>query len=1039
MAFTDFFIERPVFATVVNIIIFLVGLTAIYSVEIREYPDIKRNTITIETSYYGADADLMKGFITDPITKSLAGIDGVDYIYSTSQPGQSNITVQLKIGVDDNIAFNDVQASVNSVRSTLPSAAEDPIIQKAASGSNTASMYIAYRSKDMTSTELNEYVNRYVIPQLMALPEVSQITSQGASDAAMRVRLHPQKMRMLGVSTNDVANALQDNNFLSASGYLKNQLTQVFSLATTSISRPEEFKRIFVKRAESGSTVLLGDIADINYGPKNDETLVTFNGVPSVVLPVFNTPNSNVITVMARVKAALKQIEPTLPAQIEQVLVYDSTISMKESINEVVATIFEASAIVIFVIFLFLGSLRATCIPIITIPLSLAGACIGIMLLGFSINILTLLALVLAIGLVVDDAIVVIENIQRHMEEGMPVLDSAKLGASSIIGAIIAMTITLAAVFTPLGFSTGITGALFKEFAFTLALSVVVSGIVSLILSPMMCSQILSEASLHGRFVVLINQFFEKVKTGYEWIIHFLLKQKIFVLLIPIIVLDLLTVMFSMPAIELVPQEYSGFVFAQGFGPSAASFSFMKHYTDILDKEVKKIPGVAAYFSSPNMMGPTNSFTGLSLKPWNKRDLNDRQIMLQLMGMAQSVPGVKYQVLMMPSLPMMKSMLNQIVIKSADSPEQIYQVAEKIRAEALKTGRFIFVDSDLKIDQSKYRITLDRDKMRQLGISAKDVGNTLSLMLSGGKVTQFSFDQESYDVVPEVVFTSRINLTELKAYPVKISGPSQTGGNRGTIPLSAIATFVAEASTSSYPEFQQLNSATLSYLPVDVKDKGVLNIFYDLADKYMPKSMAYDYADQLRFTVGSANDTLFIFAGALLFIYLILSATFESFHDPIIIMMTIPLATLGAFIPMVLGWSSFNMYTEIALVTLMGLITKHGILIVDFANHLLPESKDIEDAALKAAGLRLRPILMTTLAMVLGAVPLVTAQGPGAFSRFDLGILIVFGMSIGTLFSLFIIPILYAALHNFKKLLGYLAVLIGQAVAFGYVVSMLTA
>lgn len=1048
MAFTNFFIERPVFATVVNIIIFLVGVVSIASIELRQYPDIKRNTVTITTNYYGADEDLIKGFITDPISRALAGVDGVDYIYSSSMPSQSLITVQLAIGVDDNIAFNDVQANVNSVKANLPSDAQEPIIEKVSSASSTAAMYIAFKDSSLTATQLYEFVNRQIVPRIVALPEVDQLTPSGASEPAMRIRLKPKEMALHGVAAEDVMTALNDNNYLSASGYLKTNLIQIFSTPTTSISTPEEFKRIAVSSSTGGSPVYLEDVADVEYGAYNEEQIAKFNGEQGIVLPIFNTPNSNVITVMQRVKDEMEDIKKSLPASMTSFIVYDSTISMQESIDEVVNTIFEASAIVIFIIFLFLGSLRSTLIPIVTIPLSLAGACIGIMMFGYSINLLTLLALVLAIGLVVDDAIVVIENIQRHMEEGMPVLESSKLGASSIIGSIIAMTITLAAVFTPLGFSSGITGALFKEFAFTLAFAVIVSGIVSLILSPMMCSKILCESSIHGKFVTIINKFFDKIRFGYDKILTVLFNQKWIVLIIPIIILDVLVVLFGIPAVELVPQEYNGFVFAQGYGPSSASFNYMKFYTDLLDQSAKKIDGVETFFSNPNMMGPTMSFTGLALTPWTDRpDITDRDVMVKMMQYSNTVPGVKYQVLMSPSLPIMKSMVNQLVIKSPEQPEKIFQVAEKIRAEAMKTGRFLFVDSDLKIDQIKYRIKLDRKRMSQLGISAKNVGNALGLLLSSANITQFNFDQMSYDVMPESISGSRIDIDDLKAYPIQLSSEMAslhfhvddfTSTYKSTIPLSEIATITQEVGPLSYPQFQQLNSATLSYLPVDVKDTTVLDVFKDLQAKYMPANMSYDYADQLRFSVNAGNETTFVFIGALVFIYLILSATFESFRHPLIIMMTIPLATLGAFIPMALGWSSFNMYTQIAIVTLMGLITKHGILIVDFANQLLPESKDENEAAKKSAGLRLRPILMTTLAMVLGALPLVFAQGPGAFSRFDLGILIVYGMSVGTFFSLFVIPVLYASLTNFKRLLSYLGVLLGQAALFAYVYGLVT-
>ncbi|MAH61320.1 MAG: multidrug efflux protein [Legionellales bacterium] len=1023
MGWTDFFIDRPVFATVFNVLLFLIGLVSLSSIEIRQYPDIKRTQIQITTQYYGADADLIKGFITQKISNAVADVDNVSYVYASSVSGQSAVTVQLKLNADDDVAFNDVQAAVSSISNQLPPQAQNPVIEKIESSALTGALYVAYTSKEIDSVKLNEYVNRAIIPRLMAIANVSEISSVGTSDFSMRVELDPILMRVYQVSADSVMQALSQSNFISATGKLKNNSIAIYTTADTSINKPEAFRKIKVKQADSQQFVNLGQIARVEYGPQNEDEKITFNGQESVVLPISNVPNSNVITVVDDVKKELKKIQPSLPEGMNQLVIYDTTIYMIDSIKEVISTIFEASLIVIFVIFLFLGSIRSTIIPMVTIPLSLSGAGVGLVILGFSINTLTLLAAVLAIGLVVDDAIVVIENVQRFMEEGFDKHEAAKKGASTIFSAIIAMTITLAAVFTPLGFSSGIIGALFKEFSFTLAFAVLISGLVSITLSPMMCSVILSKDALQKPLVMKINHVFEKVKHGYLYLLDFVFKIRYFVLFIPFIVMDALVVLSGLPEIQLVPQEESGFVFAQGYGPSNASFNYMNLYTHLLDQKVKGFDGLAAYFSSPNMSGPTTAFTGINLTPWQDRTkVTDFTVAKKLNEVTHQIPGLKYQVLLMPSLPIMKSMLKQIVIKSADDPQRIYEIAQKIRADAIKTGRFQFIDLDLSIDQLKYSIHLNRNLMNQLGVDAQNVGNVLAALMSGGYYTEFSFDEESYNVVPKSTNEGLLDIDALKSYPVKVKDK--------VIPLSSIATISSEIGAQSIPMFQQLNSVTMSFLPTDLRDDKILDVFYELQDKYMPKTMSYDYRDQLRFQVDSGNELAFVLLGALLFIYLILSATFESFANPLVIMMTIPLATLGAYIPMALGWSSFNMYTQIAIVTLMGLITKHGILIVDFANHLLPSSQDHIEAAKKSAGLRVRPILMTTLAMVLGVVPLIYATGPGAFSRFDLGIVIAFGMSVGTLFSLFIIPVLYGMLTSLTRNVGYLIVLIGQAVLF---------
>lgn len=1001
MRFTDIFIKRPVLATVISLLIFIVGLRSIGDLSLREYPKMENTVITVTTAYPGASADVVQGFITSILEKSIASADGIDYVTATSSQGVSTIQVFVKLNYNPDKAFTDVMSKVAEVQGQLPSASEQPTLQKD-TGATIALMYISFFSTQMTPQQITDYISRVIQPHLQTVSGVSNIQIFGGNTFAMRIWLNPQRMAALQITSDDLTDALQKNNFQSAPGKTKGEYVAFNINAKTDIHDVDTFKNMVVKD-HNGTLVRIADIAVVDLGSKNYDSSVTFNGQKAIFIGINSTPEANPLTVIRDVRKLLPELERSFPPALGAKIVYDSTQYISASLHEVIKTIVEATLIVVVVIFLFLGALRSVVIPIVTIPLSLVGVCTLMLALGYSLNLLTLLAMVLAIGLVVDDAIVVVENIHRHIEEGFSPLEAALKGAREIALPVISMTITLAAVYAPIGFMSGLTGALFKEFAFTLASSVIISGIIALTLSPMMCSKVLTSELSNHWFVHFLDQTFERLKIRYQRKLHNVLNYRSVTVVFSCVVLASCYFLFTHTPQELAPEEDQSVLFAQASAPQYANLDYIEAYTKEFDKIFRSIPETEGYFVVNGDPDTTNAFSGIILKPWDERSRSQSDINPELQMQVGNVAGVKAAVFPLPALPVGGSPIPiQFVINSTEGYELIYQISQEIEAAARKSGNFIYIDNSLKFDKPELEVNINRDKAGQLGISMQDIGTALATSLGGNYINLFSMQGQSYQVIPQVLRSLRLNPDQIAQIYVKT-------GSGDMVPLSTVVDITSSAQPNNLAEFQQLNAATIQAMMIPGKTIGEgLATLKAAAEKFLPKGMSYDYAGQSRQYMQEGSALMFTFFFAIVIIFLVLAAQFESFRDPFIILISVPMSICGALIPLNLGLATINIYTQVGLITLIGLISKHGILMVDFANHLQEkEGLSVRDAIEKSAGIRLRPILMTTAAMILGVVPLITASGAGAVSRFDIGLVIATGMLIGTLFTLFVVPTMY--------------------------------
>lgn len=1001
MKFTDIFIQRPVLATVVSLLIFIFGLRAINDLQLQEYPTLENTVITVTTAYPGASADVIQGFITSILEKSIAGADGIDYITASSSQGISTIQAYIKLNYDPDAAFTDIMSKVAEVQGQLPASSQQPTITKA-TGSTIALMYASFYSDEMSPQQITDYITRVVQPRLQTVSGVASVDLFGGNKFAMRIWLNPSRMAALEITAEDVINALQANNFQSAPGKTKGEYVAYNISAKTDIHDVDAFKDLIVKQS-GGALVKLRDIANVELGSESYDSAVSFNGKKAIFIGINATPAANPLTVIKDIRKLFPDLEANYPPSLHSKIVYDSTKYISASLKEVITTIIEATAIVILVIFLFLGSLRSVVIPVVTIPLSLVGVCTLMLALGYSLNLLTLLAMVLAIGLVVDDAIVVVENIHRHIEEGLKPFEAALKGAREIATPVIAMTITLAAVYAPIGFMSGLTGALFKEFAFTLASSVIISGVIALTLSPMMCSKVLNAEESNHRFVHYLDQLFERLKVYYQGKLHNALNFRPVTVVFAIIVLTSCYFLYVSTPSELAPTEDQSVLFAQSSGPQYANLDYMQAFTGEFNKLFSSIPETEAYFIINGMGDPSTAFSGIMLKPWDERSRSQQTINPELQNKVRDVAGLKTIVFPLPSLPVGGSGIPlQFIINSTSSYELIYQVSHKIEEAARKSGLFIYIDNALKFDKPEIQIEIDRSKAGQLGITMQNIGNALATSLGGNYINLFSMEGRSYEVIPQVLRRLRLNPDQIAQIYVKTASGAM-------VPLSTVIKIKVVAQPNNMTEFQQLNSTTFSAMLIPGKTLGDgLDFFKTQAEKLLPKGMGYDYAGQSRQYIQEGSALLYTFFFALIIIYLVLSAQFESFRDPFIILISVPMSICGALIPLNLGLTTINIYTQVGLITLIGLISKHGILMVDFANHLqVNEGLGVREAIEKAAAIRLRPILMTTGAMILGVAPLITASGAGAQSRFSIGLVIATGMFIGTLFTLFVVPTMY--------------------------------
>ncbi|HXC90719.1 MAG TPA: multidrug efflux RND transporter permease subunit [Stellaceae bacterium] len=1001
--FTDLFIRRPVLALVVSLLILLIGLRAMLGLPIRQYPKLSNTTITVTTTYPGADPDLMQGFITTPLAQAIATAEGVDYLTSSSVQGTSTITAYIQLDFDPDKALTEVMAKVQQVKYLMPTAAEDPIIVKA-TGQTTDVMYIGFSSNELSSAAISDYLTRVVQPLLDTVPGVASADILGGQVFAMRLWLDPARMAARGISASDVAAAIQANNYQAAPGQAKGFYTVTNVSTNTGLTDVDQFRNMVVK-AKSGALVRMGDIATVDLAAQSWTSSVMMNGQHAVFIGIQATPSGNPLTLVKGVRDLLPELQRNLPPAVQMQVAYDSTKFIQASIDEVKSSLGSAVVIVVIVIFLFLGSFRAVVIPIVTIPLSLVGAGMIMAALGFSLNLLTLLAMVLAIGLVVDDAIVVVENVYRHIEQGRTPAQAALIGAREIAGPVIAMTLTLAAVYAPIGFLGGVTGALFREFAFTLAGAVIISGIVAVTLSPMMCSLLLSREMLHGRFVSVIDRVFSRLAEWYGRRLERSLDYRPVTALFGAAVLASLVFMYLHTSSELAPEEDQGVLFAVTKAPQYSNLDYADAYDVKLDQALKSLPETYLRFIVNGNPGPNQGIAGVILKPWGERARSAQQLKPLVQQKVSSVEGLSAFVFSLPPLPATIGGLPiQMVIYAPADYKSIYLQMEKIKAAARKSGMFIVVDSDLAFNQPVIHVKIDRSKASDLGISMQSIGDTLALLVGENYVNRFNLNGRSYEVIPQVPRTARLSADTLTRYYVK-SAAGQP------VPLSNLVTLSMDTEPNALTQYNQLNSATFQAVPMPGVTTGQAVDFLEQQVKNLPTGFSHDYLSDTRLYVKEGNQLAVTFIFALIVIFLVLAAQFESLRDPLVILVSVPMSICGAMMPLFFGLASMNIYTQVGLVTLIGLISKHGILMVAFANELqVSERLDRRRAIEQAARVRLRPILMTTAAMVVGLIPLLRASGAGAASRFSIGVVVVAGMSIGTLFTLFVLPAVYTVL-----------------------------
>ena len=1010
MNITDLFVKRPVLALVVSLVIIILGLQAVRSLNVRQYPRSENAVVTVSTVYVGASADLVRGFITTPLERAIAAADGIDYIQSESKQGLSTINARLELNYDAIKALSEISAKVDQVRGDLPPEAEVPTINVENADSRFASAYLSFTSNVLKQNEITDYLVRIVQPRLSAVPGVQRADILGARTFAMRIWLKPERMAALNISPVQVRQALANNNFLAAVGRTKGALLQVNLTANTDLTSVEEFKQLVV-REQDGVIIRLEDIGDVVLGAEDYDAEVRFSGQTAVFMGIWVLPNANSLEVIRHIRTEMKTIQTQLPTGLEARVAYDATSYIENAIKEVVKTLGETLTIVVIVIFLFMGSLRSVLVPVVAIPLSLIGGAFLMQVFGFTINLLTLLAIVLSVGLVVDDAIVMVENVERHISEGKSPLDAALIGARELVGPIIATTIVLLAVYAPIGIQGGLTGSLFREFAFTLTGAVIISTIVALTLSPMMSSKLLrpgmSERGLAGR----IARAFKRLRNFYARLLDITLRSRPAVYMVWILLGLAAIPMFAMSAKELAPTEDQGVIFGIVDAAANATLDQTSHWTAAAN---------AAFLSTPEadftfqITFPNSGFGGVVTKPWNERERTIFEILPEVQGKLSRIPGIQMFAVTPPALPGGGSFPVEFILASTAEPEQILDFARKLQLKAIQSGLFAFPPIiDVKIDQPESEIVIDRDKVADLGLNLEDVGADLAAMVGGNFVNRFNIAGRSYKVIPQITRVDRLNPNQIKDIYV-------TGPNGGLIPLSTIATIKNATVPRSYNRLQQLNAVKLSGVPMRPLDEA-LRFLEDEATKILPQGYIIDYTGESRQLRTEGKKFLPAFSLALIMIFLTLAAQYNSFRDPFVILGgSVPLAMFGALIFSFLkmpdpsipfwtdGWTTtMNIYSQVGLVTLVGLVSKNGILIVEFANKLQLQGKAKLEAVRQASLTRLRPILMTSVATIAGHFPLVLVTGAGAEARNSIGLVLVGGMTIGSVFTLFVIPSIY--------------------------------
>lgn len=1009
MKFTDLYIQRPVLASVVSLLILVVGLRAIASLEVRQYPKTQDTVVTVSTSYPGASSELVKGFITTPLQQAIAEAGGIDYLSATSTAGQSVIEAHMRLNYDPNAAVAEIQAKVASQRNVLPADAQDPVISSR-TGDPTALMYLAFFSEAMRPSQISDYLLRVVQPKLQAVPGVAKARLIGNKTFAMRVWLDPRRMAALGVTARDVSEVLQANNYLAGIGQARGEYVAIDLSATTDVGREEDFRRLVI-REDTDTLVRLEDVARLELGSEDYDTATWYKGKTAIFVGVEQAPGANPLTVARAVHAAMDEIRSQLPEGLEGFIPYDASVFIQDSIDEVFKTLIEAVGIVLVVIYLSLGSMRAALVPAVAVPLSLIGAAFLMLLAGFSVNLLTLLAMVLAIGLVVDDAIVVVENVHRHIEMGKPRFQAAIDGARELGLPIIAMTTTLVAVYAPIGFMGGLVGSLFTEFAFSLAGAVLISGVVALTLSPMLSSKVLKPAGGIGRFERAVEGFFTRLANGYGRLLRGTLDSLPATLLFATAILVSIYFLFNSTPKELAPTEDQSILFFQAVGPQTGTLEYNEVYTREIIEAFESVPEYHESFLLLGFGGDNNVvFGGLKMPPPSERQRSQMEIQPEVQGKVSQIAGFQIAVFPRPSLPGAGGLPFQFVIVSDQDYRTLDGFADELVGRAMQSGRFAFLKKSVEFTRPKAVLMIDRDRAGDLGISMRDIGANLANLLGGNYVNRFSLEGRSYKVIPQAEREFRLDPEMLGDIYLRTAAGDQ-------VPLASLIRTERTVEPSKRAQFQQLNALTLEGLMTPGTTEGDAMAFMEQqAAEVFPRGVTFDYTGASRQYAQQGSALVVTFFMSLLVIYLVLAAQFESWRDPVIILVSVPMSIAGALAFMTLGFATVNIYTQVGLITLIGLIAKNGILIVEFANQLQErEGLSKREAVERASAIRLRPILMTTVAMIVAMVPLLSAAGPGAVSRFHIGLVIATGLGIGTLFTLFVVPAVYLLLAPEKK------------------------
>ncbi len=998
--FTDYFIRRPVLSLVISTMIVLLGAQAFFDTQVRQYPELETSVISITTAYPGASAELIQGFISTPIQQVVSSTEGIDFVRSSSSNSVSRVEVHMKLGVDADVALTEVSTKVSSIRGELPAESEDPVVAKE-SAEGFALAYYSFYSESLSDVEITDYLLRTVQPALSTVKGVAEAEILGGKTYSMRIWMDPVRMAAQNVSAADIMAAIGAENYQSAAGQTRGRLVQTDVNAVTDSADPGVFRR-FVIRDDGMNKVRLSDVAEIELGAENYDSLVMFDNVPSIYIGINGTTDGNPLTTIQLVNAELAKLEKSFPPGLKTAIAYDSTEFIRASIKEVIVTLLQASIIVIVVIFLSLGSFRSTLIPLVTIPLSIVGVLFYMQLMGYSINLLTLLAMVMAIGLLVDDAILVVENIYRHIGEGQKPLQAALAGAREIAKPVIATTIVLCVVYAPIGLLGGLTGVLFKEFAFTLVGTIIISTIIALTLSPMMCSRVLKPTVGNNAYARFINRRFDRLRSAYERALASSLQTRSVTVVFVAGVVVMLALMFQMINHELAPEEDQGVIFVFSQAPDHSSIDYLNKYTaPYIDIFRRYEDEYHSSFMANGFGGPTVSFSGMLLKPWEDRKLSSMQMIPQIQQALDQQPGLQSFAFNPPSLPGASGNTPvEFLLKTQQGYDQLYGTVQQVLERARESGKFWFIKSDFNFSKPEIRVTIDRERAESMGISMREIGQTLGAILAEGYVSRFNLAGRSYKVIPQARRDQRENAEIISQYYVY----TETGK---PVSLASLVDIQYTSVPRELVQFQQQNAAKIEAVP-GVALGEALQLLRDIADEVAPAGYTYDYQGQSRQLVQEGSVLAVTFGFAIVVVFLVLAAQYESLRDPFIILTTVPLAMFGALVPMFLGSTSMNIYSQVGLITLIGLVSKHGILIVEFANEIQKkESLSPVEAVIKAASIRLRPILMTSFSTIIGIMPLVIASGAGAASRQAIGITIVAGFAIGTLFTLFVLPVIY--------------------------------